>query len=85
MRWLRVPSGLTDVAMYCRKAKLRLPLKFILEEYKCDKARLLSMLEDSEDPVVKTVQLTIKTGSIWKVVEAVDEVKKCLKIKEVIG
>ncbi|KAK3724674.1 hypothetical protein RRG08_041156 [Elysia crispata] len=62
MRWLRVPSGLTDVAMYCRKAKLRLPLKFILEEYKCDKARLLSMLEDSEDPVVKTVQLTIKTG-----------------------
>ena len=25
-RWLEVPPGLTDVAMYCRKAKLRLPL-----------------------------------------------------------
>ncbi|KAK3738959.1 hypothetical protein RRG08_006526 [Elysia crispata] len=36
-RWLGV---LTDVAMYCRKAKLRLPLKSILEEYKCGKARL---------------------------------------------
>ncbi|KAK3788175.1 hypothetical protein RRG08_063042 [Elysia crispata] len=48
--------------MYCRKAKLRLPLKSILEEYKCGKARLLSMLEDSEDPVAKTVQPTIKTG-----------------------
>ncbi|KAK3706431.1 hypothetical protein RRG08_047999 [Elysia crispata] len=49
--------------MYCRKAKLRLPLKSILEEYKCGKARLLSMLEDSEDPVVKAVhvQPTIKT------------------------
>ena len=70
--------------MYC-KAKLRLPLKSILEEYKCGKARLLSMLEESEDPVVKTVQPTIKTGTKWKVAEAVDEVKECLKIKDVIG
>ena len=84
-RWLGVPPGQTDVAMYCRKAKLRLPLKSILEEYKCGKARLLSMLEDSEDPVVKTVQPTIKTGRKWKVVEAVDETKECLKIKDVIG
>ena len=84
-RWLAVPPGLTDVAMYCRKAKLRLPLKSILEEYKCGKARLLSMSEDSEDPVVKTVQPTIKTGRKWKVVEALGEAKECLKIKEVIG
>ena len=43
------------------------------------------MLKDSEDPIVKTVQPTIKTGRKWKVVEAVDEAKECLKIKEVIG
>ena len=42
------------------------------------------MLEDSEDPVVKTVQPTIKTGRKWKVVDAVDEAKECLNIKEVI-
>ncbi|KAK3748679.1 hypothetical protein RRG08_000911 [Elysia crispata] len=84
-RWLGVPPGLTDVTMYCRKAKLRRPLKSILEEYKCGTARLLSMLEDSEDPVVKTVQPTIKKGRKWKVVKAVDEAKECLKIKEVIG
>ena len=84
-RWLGMPLGLTDVAMYCNKAKLRLSLKSILEEYKCGKARLLSMLEDSEDTVVKTVQLTIKQGRKWKVVEAVDKAKECLKIKEVIG
>ncbi|KAK3768484.1 hypothetical protein RRG08_060846 [Elysia crispata] len=47
--------------------------------------RLLSMLEDSEDPVVKTVQPTVKTGRKWKVVEAVDEAKECLNIKDVIG
>ena len=40
------------------------------------------MLEDSEDPVVKTVQPTIKTDRKWKVVKAVDEAKECLKIKD---
>ena len=84
-RWLGVPPGLTDVAMYCRKVKLRLPLKSILEEYKCGKAWLLSMLEVSEYPFVKTVQPTIKTSRKGKVVEAVDEAKECLKIKEVTG
>ena len=42
------------------------------------------MLEDSEDPVVKTVQPTIKIGRKWKVIEATDQAKKCFKIKEVI-
>ena len=59
-------------------------LKSILEEYKSGKAKLLSMFEDSKDPAVKTVQPTIKSGRKWKVVEAVDEAKECLKIKEVI-
>ena len=81
-RWLGVRPGLINVAMYCGKTKLRFPLKSILEEYKCGKARLLSMLEDSEDPVVKTVQPTRKTGRKWKVFEAVDEAKET---KEVIG
>ncbi|GFO47393.1 reverse transcriptase [Plakobranchus ocellatus] len=74
-----------NVAMYCRKPKLKLPMKSILEEYKCGKARLLTMLEESDDPVVKTVQPCLKTGRKWKVTEAVDEAKECLKMKEVIG
>ncbi|GFN87641.1 reverse transcriptase [Plakobranchus ocellatus] len=71
--------------MYCRKAKLKLPLKSILEEYKCGKARFLTMLEKSDDPVVKTVQPSLKSQRKWKVTEAVDEAKECLKLKEVIG
>ncbi|GFO27354.1 polyprotein [Plakobranchus ocellatus] len=35
------------------------------------------------DPVVKTVQPSLKTGRKWKVTESVDEAKECLK--EVIG
>ncbi|GFN73710.1 reverse transcriptase [Plakobranchus ocellatus] len=45
-KWLGFPPVLSDVAMYCRKAKLKLPMKSILEEYKCGKARLLTMLEN---------------------------------------
>ena len=30
-RWLGVPPGLTEVAMYFRKAKLKLPLKSNVE------------------------------------------------------
>ena len=84
-KWLGVPPGLTDVAMYCRQAKLRLPLKSIVEEYKCGKARLLTMLEDSDDPIVKAIQPNLKTGRKWKVSEAVDGAKENLHMKEVIG
>ncbi|GFS23201.1 reverse transcriptase [Elysia marginata] len=55
-KWLRVSPELRDMAMYCRNAKLKLPMKSILEEYKCGKVRLVTMLEDSDDSVVKTVQ-----------------------------
>ncbi|GFS22879.1 reverse transcriptase [Elysia marginata] len=70
--------------MYCRKAKLKLPMKSVLEEYrpKCEKVRLVAMLEDSDYPVGKTVQPSIKTDRKWKVAEAFDEAKECLKMKE---
>ncbi|GFO11674.1 reverse transcriptase [Plakobranchus ocellatus] len=83
-KWLGVPPGLSDVAMFCRKAKLKLPMKSILEECKCGKVRLLTMLEESDDPVVKTAQPSLKTGTKRKVTEAVDEAKECLKMKEVV-
>ncbi|GFO04289.1 reverse transcriptase [Plakobranchus ocellatus] len=82
-KYLGVPPGLSDVAMHCPKAKLKFALKSILEEYKCGKARLLTMLEESDDPVVKTVQPSLKTGRKRKITEAVDEAKECLKMKEV--
>ena len=45
----------------------------------------ISILENSKDAVVNTVQPTVKTGRKWKVVEAVDQAKECLKFEEVIG
>ena len=40
---------------------------------------LQSMLEDFRDALVKTVQPTIKIGRKWKVVEATDQAKECLR------
>merc|ERR1712101_61608 len=84
-KWLGVPPGLTSVALYSRQAKLRLPLKSVLEEYKAGKARLLSMLEDSADPVVKEANVKLKTGRKWKVDKAVEDAKESLKLKEILG
>ncbi|GFR62990.1 polyprotein [Elysia marginata] len=60
-------------------------MKSILEEYKCEKVRLVTMLEESDDLVVKTVQPSIRTDRKWKVEEAIDKANECLKMKEVIG
>ncbi|GFR70072.1 hypothetical protein ElyMa_003775300 [Elysia marginata] len=40
------------------------------------------MLKDSDDPMVKTVQPSVKNDRKWKVAEAIDEAKECLKMKE---
>ncbi|GFO38856.1 polyprotein [Plakobranchus ocellatus] len=40
------------------------------------------MLEESDDPVIKTVQPSLKTGRKWKVTEALEEAKECLRMKE---
>ena len=84
-KWLGVPPCLTDIALYCRQAKLKLPLKSILEEYKAGKMRLQSMLEDSGDKVIETVKPQLKTGRKWKVHEAMESAKDSLRIKEITG
>jgi hypothetical protein len=52
-KWLGLPPGLTSVALYSRSAKLRLPLKFITEEFQVGKARPQLTLKYSEDPTVR--------------------------------
>ena len=47
-----LPPGLSDVALYSRKTKLKLPFKSIIEEFKSGKIRLQIMLDDSKDKVI---------------------------------
>lgn len=84
-KWLGVPPGLTDVALYSKSAKLTLPFKSVLEEYKVGKARLAVMLQESPDESVRMVEPSLKTGRKWKVNIAVKEARESLQLKEVIG
>ena len=48
-KWLGLPPGLSDAALYCWQANLKLPFKSILEKFKSWKIRLQMMLDDSND------------------------------------
>ena len=61
-KWLGLPPGMPDVALNCRQAKLKLPLKSIVEEFKSRKIRLQMMVEDSKDEAIKSPKHTLKTG-----------------------
>ena len=61
-KWLGLPADMSDVALYCRQAKLKLQFKSIVEEYKSGKIRLQMMLEDSKDEVIKSLKPTLNSG-----------------------
>ena len=48
-KWLGLPPGLTSVALYSRSAKLKLPLRSVVEEFKVSKVRSQMMLSYSSD------------------------------------
>ena len=62
-----------------------MPLKSIMEEFKSGKVRLQMMLDDSKDKVIKSLNLTLKTGRKWKVKDTVISAKENPAFKEVIG
>ncbi|GFN78162.1 reverse transcriptase [Plakobranchus ocellatus] len=42
------------------------------------------MLEDSEDPAVRSLQSQLRTGSKWKIDKAVNQAQDGLKMKELL-
>ncbi|XP_041453149.1 uncharacterized protein LOC121406194 [Lytechinus variegatus] len=84
-KWLGVPRMLTDVALYCRTGKLRLPMASVVEEYKAGKVRLVMMMRESKDQTIEDSRPPIRTGSKWKAEEATDEAVAMAKWKEMRG
>ena len=46
-KWLGAPQSLSDVALYAKDAKLKLPFTSLVEEFQVAKVRLQLMLRDS--------------------------------------
>ena len=80
-----VGFNLSDVALYNRQAKLKLPFKSIVEEFRPVKIRLLMILDDSKDEVIKSLKPTLKTGKKWKIRDTIRSAKDNLAFKEIIG
>ena len=77
--------GLSNVTLYCKQAKLKLPFKSIVEEFKSGKIRLQMILDDSKDKVIKSLNPPLKTGKKWKVRDTIRSAKVNLAFKETVG
>ena len=84
-QWLCLPPGLNTVALYSSSAKLKLPLRSIVEEFKVGKCRNVVALAESKDPVVQVVQPDVKTGVKWVAKKAVDDAKFDISIDKLVG
>ena len=60
---LGLHPGLSNVALYCRQAKVKLPFKSIVEQFKSGKIKLPVTLNDSKDKVIKSLKPILKTGT----------------------
>ena len=61
-KWLGIPKTLSVDCMYTRSGKLQLPLTELSEEHAAAKARLLTMLRDSDDQGVKGAEVKVDGG-----------------------
>lgn len=80
-KWLGLPRGLSNVALF-RRNILELPLKFISLGYKQEKVRLLFKLRDSPDPLVRNTEAQIPK---WSVTQTVEKAINWLKHLEIAG
>ena len=71
--WLGLPPGMSSVALHSKSAKLRLPLRSIVEEYKVSKIRTQWMLNNSADIRIREVKPLLRTKRKFK---AQDEINK---------
>ena len=61
-RWLGLPKSLSVECLYSKTGKLQLPFTELTEEVKAAKARLLTTLEESEDPCVRGACVNVDGG-----------------------
>ncbi|XP_078679452.1 uncharacterized protein LOC144915086 [Branchiostoma floridae x Branchiostoma belcheri] len=84
-KWLGVPNSLTNIAIHSRKAKLNIPVRSLVEEFKVAKVRTSMTLSNSKDPVIRNFQPDLRSGRKWRVSAAVEEAEARLRHKEVVG
>jgi hypothetical protein len=84
-KWLGAPKMLTSVALYSKSGVLQLPLKSIVEEYKCSKVRLAMMMKCSPDEVIAGSVHQVSSGRRWRAEEATERAVSAAQFREILG
>ena len=84
-KWLGIPKTLSVDCMYTRSGKLQLPLTELSEEHAAAKARLLTMLRDSDDQGVKGAEVKVDGGRKANTQASIEEAEFKLRLQEVAG
>ena len=84
-KWLEVPPCFSKVGLYTNSGKLQLPISSLVNGFKIGKVRLLMMMKDSVDEIIRKAYPEIKSGMKWSAVKAAQEAECSLRIKNVIG
>ncbi|RXN32649.1 reverse transcriptase [Labeo rohita] len=80
-----LPRSLSNIALYGKTNKLRLPFGSVREEFIVARAREHLMYSGSRDAKVSGVGIVVRTGRKWRAAEAVQQAETRLKHKAILG
>ena len=84
-KWLGLPRSLSVECLYTSSGKLQLPFSDLEEEMKVTKARLLTTLDEAEDPCVSNAGIKVDGGRKADTAQSVREARERLKMEQVAG
>ena len=84
-KWLGLPKSLSIECLYTTSGKLQLPFSELEEEMKAAKARLLTTLEEAEDPCVRKAGIQVDGGRKADTAQSIKQAKEKLKEEQIAG
>ena len=84
-KWLGLPKSLSVECLYTSSGKLQLPFTELQEEMKAAKARLLTTLEEADDPCVRNAGIKVDGGRKADTGQSVKEARQRLKEEQIAG
>ncbi|KAK0146299.1 hypothetical protein N1851_014401 [Merluccius polli] len=84
-RWLGLPRSLSNIGLYGKTNKLRLPFSSVREEFIVARAREHLQYSGSRDAKVSGAGIVVRTGRKWRAADAVQQAETRLKHKAILG
>ena len=83
-KWLRLHNTTTNISLYSSSSPCLLPIKSLSSIMKSTKVSGQLLLQESADPYVSEAKVSLKSGN-WSASEDVEEAKKRLNFKQILG